>query len=47
VQEQELRQAMSQAALETASSRTWSEAMQSLLKGYEMVVAQNRPLIAA
>jgi glycosyltransferase involved in cell wall biosynthesis len=47
VEQRELRQAMSRAALREASQRTWSEAMKSLLQGYQTVIEQTHPLVAA
>ncbi len=41
------RYAMGQAALQEASQRSWSEAMDSLLNGYHEVVEARSPLIAA
>ncbi len=41
------RHAMGQAALREASQRSWSEAMDSLLKGYHEVIEARSPLIAA
>ncbi len=47
VEQPALRQTMSAAAIETARQRTWDEAMNSLILGYQEVVHQEQPLIAA
>jgi glycosyltransferase involved in cell wall biosynthesis len=47
VEQQELRQEMSRASLQEAGQRTWSKAMKSLIDGYEVVVEQANPLVAA
>jgi glycosyltransferase involved in cell wall biosynthesis len=41
------RHAMGQAALSEACQRTWSESMDSLLHGYQEVIEERSPLIAA
>jgi glycosyltransferase involved in cell wall biosynthesis len=47
VAEHDLRQSMGRAAYAAASHRTWDEAMKSLLLGYEEVLVQESPLVAA
>ncbi len=47
IADRELRQSMGKAALHVAHQRTWGDAMQHLLRGYEEVVEQEHPLIAA
>lgn len=47
VQDQHLRHTMGQAVLEQAYRRTWYEAMECLVRGYQEVIAQSSPLIAA
>lgn len=47
VAEHELRQEMGRAAHIAATRRTWDEAMKSLLSGYNEVLAQESPLVAA
>ncbi len=42
-----VRHAMGQAALGEACQRSWSEAMDCLLRGYHEVIEERRPLIAA
>ena len=47
VNQHTLRQNMGEAALQAATQRTWDEAMKSLFLGYEEVLLQERPLVAA
>ncbi|HEY3994221.1 MAG TPA: glycosyltransferase family 1 protein [Ktedonobacteraceae bacterium] len=47
VEQHELRRDMGKAALQAATRRTWDEAMRSLLLGYEEVLEQEHPLVAA
>jgi len=42
-----VRHALGQAALLEACQRSWSEAMDSLLRGYHEVIEERSPLIAA
>ena len=47
VDQHELRREMGVAALHAARQRTWDEAMKNLLQGYEQVLEQEKPLVAA
>lgn len=47
VERHQLRQRMGRAAQQVAASRTWDEAMQSLLLGYQEVLTREHPLVAA
>jgi glycosyltransferase involved in cell wall biosynthesis len=47
IEKHELRQRMGLAARQTATRRTWDEAMKSILTGYQEVLEQEKPLVAA
>jgi glycosyltransferase involved in cell wall biosynthesis len=47
VEQSSLRQRMSQVARASASLRSWDEAMKCLMLGYQEVLQQEHPLVAA
>jgi hypothetical protein len=47
VDDQQTRREMSRAALKSARSHTWPEAMECIVRGYQEVIATHQPLVAA